>query len=103
MSQTVTVTINIVDKEFQVNCPPEEKEALINSAQHLDARMRTMRDNGKIVGLDRIAVMAALNTTYELLQSQAKQDQVSEGSSDKLARLSNKIDDALHFCRQLEI
>ncbi|MFK8018812.1 MAG: cell division protein ZapA [Pseudomonadales bacterium] len=103
MSQTETVTINIIDKDFQVNCPPEEKDALLNSARHLDTRMRAMRDSGKIVGLDRIAVMAALNTTYELLQSQATEAKITEVSSDKLVRLSNKIDDALHFCRQLEI
>ncbi len=103
MSQNETVTINILDKEFQINCPAEEKPALVNSARHLDQRMRTIRDSGKIVGLDRIAVMAALNTTYELLKVQEKEAQSSEGSSDKLSRLSGKIDDALHFCRQLEI
>ncbi|MFK7731364.1 MAG: cell division protein ZapA [Pseudomonadales bacterium] len=103
MSDVITVSVTILDKEFQVNCPAEEQAALQDSAQHLDQRMRTMRDGGKIVGLDRLAVMAALNTTYELLQSQAKEVQVTEGSSDKLSRLSNKIEDALHFCKQLEI
>lgn len=103
MSPVETVTITILDKDFQINCPPDEKNALLDSAKHLDNRMRGIRDAGKIVGMDRIAVMAALNTTYELLQTQAKEAQVSEGSTDKLARLSNKIDDALQFCRQLEI
>ncbi|MEM8496957.1 MAG: cell division protein ZapA [Pseudomonadota bacterium] len=103
MSDVITVSVTILDKEFQVNCPAEEQAALQDSAQHLDRRMRSMRDGGKIVGLDRLAVMAALNTTYELLQSQAKEVQVTEGSSDKLSRLSNKIEDALHFCKQLEI
>lgn len=103
MSDVITVSVSILDKEFQVNCPAGEQAALQDSAQHLDQRMRTMRDSGKIVGLDRLAVMAALNTTYELLQSQAKEVQVTEGSSDKLSRLSNKIEDALQFCKQLEI
>ena len=103
MSDVITVSVSILDKEFQVNCPADEQAALEESAQHLDKRMRTMRDNGKIVGMDRLAVMAALNTTYELLQSQAKEVKVTEGSSDKLTRLSNKIEDALHFCKQLEI
>lgn len=103
MSSAQTVAIRILDKEFQINCPPDEREALLNSARHLDARMRDLRDGSKIVGMDRIAVMAALNSTYELLQVQDQGAKASVGSSDKLARLSNKIDDALHFCRQLEI
>jgi len=97
------VTVKILDKDFQINCPPGEKDALVESAANLDDRMRDMRKNGKIVGLDRLAVMAALNTTYELLQKQQKEANFTEVSSEKLSRLSNKIDDTLQFCKQLEI
>lgn len=103
MSQAEMVTINILDRDYQINCPPEEKEGLLASARKLDDNMRNIRDGSKAMGLDRIAVMAALNTTYELLKSQAQEVRASEGSSDKITRLTNKVDDALHFCRQLEI
>ncbi len=103
MSQAEMVSINIMDRDYQINCPPEEKEGLLASARALDEKMRGIKESSKAMGLDRIAVMAALNTTYELLKSQAQEVRINEGSSDKITRLTNKVDDALHFCRQLEI
>ncbi len=67
---TNTVNIRILDKEYQVNCPPEEQHALIRSSQELDRRMREIRKSGNVIGLERIAVMAALNLTYDLLQAE---------------------------------
>jgi cell division protein ZapA len=67
MSDTTTVSVKILDKEYQVSCPREEVEALTASARHLDQQMRQIRETGKVFGLDRIAVMAALNIAHELL------------------------------------
>ena len=66
MSSPVPVNVNILGKEYQVACPVEEKAALIQSAQLLHDNMEKIRSSGKIVGLDRIAVMAALNLAHEL-------------------------------------
>ncbi len=98
-----TVTVSILDKDYQVACPPEQERELIEAARHLDKKMRTVRDSGKVIGLERIAVMVALNTTYELLN---KPEQVSETSGaglDQMRKLSEKIDDALQRFRQMEI
>ncbi len=68
MSETmVTVSVNILGRDYQVNCPTEEREALERAARHLDTQMREIRSTGKIVGSERIAVMAALNLSHELL------------------------------------
>src|SRR5690625_6482625 len=63
-----TVVVQILDKDYQVSCPPEERNALLQSAQLLDERMRTIRRGGAVIGLERIAVMAALNLSHELLR-----------------------------------
>ncbi len=63
------VQVRILDRDFMVAAPPEERESLLESARHLDARMREIRDAGRIVGIDRIAIMAALNLTHELLEA----------------------------------
>ena len=63
------VKVNILDREFMVAAPAEERDGLIESARQLDARMREIRDTGKIVGIDRIAIMAALNITHEMLEA----------------------------------
>ncbi|MFL0797561.1 MAG: cell division protein ZapA [Cellvibrionaceae bacterium] len=71
-NQSNTVTVNILDKEYQVVCPEEERDALRRSASLLHERMRDIRNSGSIMGLERIAVMAALNLCHELLQAQDK-------------------------------
>jgi cell division protein ZapA len=102
-SKTInTVIVNILDKEYQVSCPPEQQPALSESAQHLDTQMRKIRDAGKVVGLERIAVMAALNITHELLQEKSQPAKSSE-SLEQLKKLNKKLDNALKQHLQVEI
>jgi cell division protein ZapA len=102
-----TVIVKILDKEYQVACPPEQEQALLDAARHLDKQMRGVRDSGKVIGLERIAVMVALNTTYELLTTQATKsaqvETVDQAGLDQVRRLSDHIDDALQRFSQLEI
>ncbi|CAA0115992.1 Cell division protein ZapA [Halioglobus japonicus] len=102
MSPANTVTVKILDKEYQVACPEEQEAELVVSAKYLDKQMRGIRDSGKVIGLERIAVMAALNISYELLQASAHGDAEQLGG-DSVKRLNRKLDDALHDLRQLEI
>jgi cell division protein ZapA (FtsZ GTPase activity inhibitor) len=70
MSQEpIAVSVRILDKEYRVSCGPDEEEGLRESARMLDQRMREIRQTGRVIGVDRIAVMAALNIAYELIQS----------------------------------
>ncbi len=91
-----TVFVKILDKEYQVACPREERQALVESAQLLDERMKAIRGTGAVIGLERIAVMAALNLSHELLQ--AKNSSASTGGSanhSDLIRLHAKLDRTL--------
>ena len=104
MNPPNTVTVKILDKEYQVACPQEQEAELITSAKYLDKQMRGIRDTGKVIGLERIAVMAALNISYELLQASNHGGQAAEApAADSVGRLSRKVDDALYQLRQLEI
>lgn len=96
MPESKTVVVNILDKDYQIACPPEEREALRSAATELDKRMRAIRNTGSVIGLDRIAVMAALNLCHELqqLQGDGKGD-ASALDKETLTRLKKKIDKAL--------
>ncbi|HAD08675.1 MAG TPA: cell division protein ZapA [Porticoccaceae bacterium] len=94
MSSQETVQIRILDKEYQVQCPPEEKTGLLESAQALDARMREIRKSGTVIGLERIAVMAALNLSYDLLRAESKAANSAVDKKD-LLRLDLKLSNAL--------
>ncbi|BBP05877.1 cell division protein ZapA [Sulfuriferula plumbiphila] len=61
--------INILGREFRVACPAHEQDALLSAAAYLDKKMREIREQGKVIGVERIAVMAALNIAYELLSA----------------------------------
>lgn len=103
MSQN-TVIVRILDKEYQVTCPPGQEAGLHQAAATLDKQMRDIRASGKIVGLERIAVMVALNSTYELQQGGGQSDNAaSKSQNDALKRVNDKVEDALHRLRQLEI
>ena len=59
--------INIMGREFRVACPEDEQKGLLEAVDYLNRKMHEIRDNGKVVGLERIAIMAALNIAHELL------------------------------------
>jgi len=105
MSQDAPITVNvsILDRDYQVACAPAERDALIRAAEHLDVKMREIRGTGKIVGLERIAVMAALNITHEALSSEGSLSGLTEGTQREVDRLSEKLGRALGDIRQLEI
>lgn len=99
-AENLPVTIRVLEKEYQVACPPEEKDALLNSARYLDEKMREIRDERKMVGADRVAVMAALNIAHDLLQCQVG-DVDGANAGGKLRSLQGKIEAAITRGRQM--
>ena len=105
MSDSKTVTVSILDKDYQVSCLAKEVPALQRSAEYLDKKMREMRENSNVFGLDRVAVMAALNLTNELLAESEKADALGSqhdmmtnkiaDQNAEIANLANKVDSVL--------
>ena len=85
------VRVTILDKEYVVACPPDEKEGLLSSAHTLDRRMREIRDSGKVVGADRVAVMAALNLTHELLQARSEYSATARTVQERVQSMEARI------------
>ena len=77
--------------------------ALLDSAELLNSRMREIRDSGKVVGLDRIAVMAALNITNELLRTKGRDETLETDVTDRLRSLRERVESALANGQQLEL
>ncbi len=97
-----TVIVNLLDKEYQVACPDGQEQALQNAAKYLDQQMRHIRGAGKVIGLERIAVMAALNISNELMQSNGGGSTAGDSNA-QLRTLNDKLEDALQRFSQLEI
>lgn len=60
--------VMIMGREFRIACPDHEQQALLEAVNYLDKRMREIRDSGKVIGIERIAIMAALNITHDFLR-----------------------------------
>lgn len=87
----MAVTVQILDKDYRIACSADEQHGLMDCARLLDQRMREVRQNGRVIGADRIAVMAALNLIYELMQ------QRNRGSVDveRLGQLQQRVSAAV--------
>lgn len=101
--QFAQVSVRILDKEYQVACPLEERTDLLDSAEILNEKMREIRDSGRIVGLDRIAVMAALNMANDLMHAKARDQELEGGISQRLKLISDRVDHVLSDTQQLDL
>jgi cell division protein ZapA len=99
---TAQVSVRILDKEYQVACPADERTDLLDSAEVLNAKMREIRDSGRIVGVDRIAVMAALNMANDLLHAQARDRSLDGDVSSRLKLISDRVESVLGGSQQLD-
>lgn len=86
------ITVHILGKEYAIVCPAEEEHALLAAARYLDEQMRSIRNTGRVVGTERIAVMVALNIAHELIQLQAQGATHTSGLSQRLAAMHKKLD-----------
>ena len=66
------VTISLLGREFRVACPEGEQKQLMASVDYLNRKMKEVRDTGKVVGNERIAIMAALNIAHEMMSNPGK-------------------------------
>ena len=97
------VTIKILEKEYKVSCQKNEKNNLLASAELLNIKMKEIRDSGKVVGLDRVAVMAALNLANELIQKQDEGNILKDIVESRIKSMSESLDSAISSNQQLSI
>ena len=97
------VNVKILEKEYQISCPADERKALVDSAELLNMKMREIRDSGKVVGLDRIAVMAALNMANDLIASNGLGEILETDAKAKVRSMRERVESALQSGQQLEL
>ena len=95
MADGTKVTVSILDKEYQVSCQPDEVQALKKSATYVDERMREFKENSSVLGLDRLAVMVALNIANDFISETQKVESVQSTQDENLKALSGKLEQAL--------
>ena len=97
------ITVKILDKEYLISCSEEEREPLHTAVTSLNVKMLDMKNSGRVIGSERIAVMTALNLAHELLAYKQENDDYTSSVDTTVQRLQSKIDEALVKGRQLEM
>lgn len=97
------VTVKLLDKDYLISCNESEREQLHTAVNFLNAKMQEMKNSGRVIGSERIAVMTALNLAHDLLAYKRENDVYTSSVDTTIQRLRNKIDKALVKGRQLEM
>ncbi|WMS86216.1 cell division protein ZapA [Pleionea litopenaei] len=97
-----SITLRILEREYQFSSPKSQRDQLVEAARFLDGRMREIRDSGRVVGTERIAVMAALNLAFELLNGGGDSGKATVDTS-RLSQLKYRIEEVLASDSQLEL
>ena len=87
--------INVMGREFRVACPEGEQKGLLEAVDYLNKKMGEIRDNGKVIGLERIAIMAALNIAHELLTTKVGGFDIAELKR-RMESMETMLDRAIH-------
>jgi cell division protein ZapA len=97
------VNVKILEKEYEVACPANERADLLDSAEMLNSKMREIRDGGKVAGLDRIAVMAALNLANDLLKARDQGEVLESAAKERLQAMRERVETVLQNGQQIEL
>ena len=89
------IKVTILDREYQFACEPDERKALRDAATYLDERMLSIKGEGRLMSLERIAVMTALNLSDELLKMQKHEDHRKQNVDSRIRMLADELEDAL--------
>ena len=94
MSAFKPVDVSIMGREFTVSCTDEERQGLLDAVNYLDKKMHDIRDSGKVVGVERIAIMAALNLSHEVLNTKTGDVDIGDYKR-RINAMQSQIDEAL--------
>lgn len=101
--QEHNINIEILGKVYKIKCPAEHVQSLQEAAAYVEREMRKVRDGGKVIGLDRVAIITALNIAYQLLNEKEKENQGIDEMSTRIYDMQKRIEEALTQREQIEL
>jgi len=102
-NKPIPVSLRILEKDYVVACPEEERETLIASAQFFNKKVQEVREGGKVVSTERIAVVSALNIIHEYFQQQQQRENDIRLVNSQVTHLQDKIEQTLHAVKEITV
>ena len=103
MSAGDPVSVQILDKEYLIACPPEEQDDLQRAATLLNQRLKQIREQGKVMGTERLVIMAALNMANELAKTASREERATSELGTRVRGMRERVERALVHGQQLEL
>lgn len=103
MSAGDPVSVQILDKEYLIACPPDEQDDLQRAATLLNQRLKQIREQGKVMGTERLVIMAALNMANELSKIAAREERSTAELGARVRGMRERVERALVHGQQLEL
>ncbi|HXC60191.1 MAG TPA: cell division protein ZapA [Steroidobacteraceae bacterium] len=97
------VNVEILDKEYLIACPPNEREDLLKAATLLNQRLKDIREQGKVMGTERLVIMAALNMANELSKIASREERSAAEMGSRVRSMRERVERALVHGQQLEL
>lgn len=101
--KTVGASIEILGKIYPVKCPETEVQSLQQAAALLNQKMQEIQDSGKVLGLERTAIMVALNLAHQCLKLEQHSDHSAQKLNQRVNGLLNKLDETINKAMQTEL
>jgi cell division protein ZapA len=101
--KTVDITIELLGKLYPVRCPQSEATSLHQAAAYLNQKMQEVQESGKVLGIDRIAVITALNIAHQFLSLEQQKNGYLNKINQRIVTMQDKIEDALQITYQTEL
>jgi cell division protein ZapA len=97
------ISVKILDRSYQIKCPPEQTQALQESASYIDQQMRKFRQNAQINNTERVAIITALNICHELMQLRKQKNNYIDVMNQRIQDLQHRIENFLAASEQVEV
>lgn len=97
------ISVKILDRSYQIKCPPEQTQALQESASYIDQQMRKFRQNTQINNTERVAIVTALNICHELMQLRKQKNNYIDVMNQRIQDLQHRIENFLVASEQIEV
>ena len=101
--QASMVSVQIMNTEYHLSCLPAEREGLLQAGHYLDQKLQEVRESGKVLNTERMAVMVALNITYDYLKLKTETAQMDHFTAGQLQQLLRKIESALSKSAEMDL
>lgn len=102
-NKTVNTTIEILGKSYPIRCLETELQALLDAANYLNEKMTEVQQSGKGINFERIAIITALNITYQFLEVDQQKSTIMTKINQRINLLQDKLDTAINKALQTEL